>query len=381
MTYTDEELDNVLDISHLKIKVGHPNGTKAFISKIENLKLSNDLILYDVLVIPEYCVTLIYVHKLVKENKIIVAFDDSRYYFLNQDLNLRNDLRTGNRCEGLYYYNSQDINHVNFVDIEYPDIPDDDERVDPNLNSDRKSQSDSSHSSVSGRDENTADFSNNSGNDVDSSEDIFSTQNKKIKYGLEKYVGYSKLSSENYCFVTQLHKNSEPKSFDEASKFSHWTVVMNKEMDALLRNDTWDIVDLPKDRKVIGSNWIFKIKYKPSDEINRFKATSVAQGFGQKEGIDYEETFSRVVKMVTVRFLLNIVVSNSWHVFQLDVNNAFLYGDLAETVCIKPLEGYFPSRNKVCRLKKSLYGLKQPPRQWNAKLTSALIENGFSQSK
>ncbi|GJV20526.1 ribonuclease H-like domain-containing protein [Tanacetum coccineum] len=71
----------------------------------------------------------------------------------------------------------------------------------------------------------------------------------------------------------------------------------------------------------------------------------------------------------------------SWPVFQLDVNNAFLYGDLKEVVYMKPPEGYFPSNNKVCRLKKSLYGLKQPPRQWKAKLTSTLIENGFSQSK
>ncbi|GJT31296.1 ribonuclease H-like domain-containing protein [Tanacetum coccineum] len=85
--------------------------------------------------------------------------------------------------------------------------------------------------------------------------------------------------------------------------------------------------------------------------------------------------------MVTIRCLLIVVVSNSWHVFQLDVNNAFLYGDLDETVYIKPPKGYFPSGNKVCRLKKSLYGLKQAPRKWNAKLTFALIENRFSQSK
>ncbi|GJR68264.1 ribonuclease H-like domain-containing protein [Tanacetum coccineum] len=101
MTYTDKELDNVLDIFHLKIKVGHPNETEAFISKIGNLKLSNGLIMYDVLVIPEYYVTLIFVHKLVKENKIIVAFNESRCYFLNQDLNLRNILGTSNQCEGL----------------------------------------------------------------------------------------------------------------------------------------------------------------------------------------------------------------------------------------------------------------------------------------
>ncbi|GKF04460.1 hypothetical protein Tco_0035128 [Tanacetum coccineum] len=85
MTCTDKELDNVLDISHLKINVGQPNGTETFISKIGNLKLSNGLVLYDLLVIPEYCVTLISVPRLAKENKVVVAFDESRCYFLNKE--------------------------------------------------------------------------------------------------------------------------------------------------------------------------------------------------------------------------------------------------------------------------------------------------------
>ncbi|GJV08421.1 ribonuclease H-like domain-containing protein [Tanacetum coccineum] len=207
-------------------------------------------------------------------------------------------------------------------------MPNDNEGVDPNLNSDKKSQSDSSHSSVPGGDVNTADFPNNSGNDADSSEHIFAAQDEQ---------------------VTTLEDNI----FSEA---------MDSEIDALLRNDTCDIVNLPKDIKAIGSKWIFKINYKSS-------------------GIDYEETFSPVVKMVTVRCLLNVGVSNSWSVFQLDVNNAFLYGGFVETMYIKLPEGYFPSDNKVYKLKKYLYGLKQALRQWNAKLTSTLIENGFSQSK
>ncbi|GKE18449.1 ribonuclease H-like domain-containing protein [Tanacetum coccineum] len=95
MTYLDNEFDNVLDISHLKIKFGHPNGTEAFISKIRNLRLYNGLILYDVLVIPEYCVTLISVHKLARDNKIFVVFVKNRCYFVNHDLNLRNVLGIG----------------------------------------------------------------------------------------------------------------------------------------------------------------------------------------------------------------------------------------------------------------------------------------------
>ncbi|GJR49659.1 ribonuclease H-like domain-containing protein [Tanacetum coccineum] len=135
----------------------------------------------------------------------------------------------------------------------------------------------------------TADFPiNNFGNDANSSEDIFAAQNEEVA-------------------------TFDENVFSKASKFSHWIDAMNQEMNALLRNDTWDIVDLPKDRKAIGSKWIFKIKFKSSGEIDIYKARLVAQGFGQKEGIDYEETFSPVVKMVTVRCLLNAAVSNSWH--------------------------------------------------------------------
>nr|GEZ95636.1 ribonuclease H-like domain-containing protein [Tanacetum cinerariifolium] len=142
-----------------------------------------------------------------------------------------------------------------------------------------------------------------------------------------------------------------------------------------------ELVELLEGRKAIRSKWMYKIKFRSSGEIDRYKARLVTQDFRQKEGIDYDETFSPVIKMVIVRFLSNIVVSMSWHVFQLDENNAFLYGDLEEIVYMKPPEGYFPSDNKVCRLKKSLYGLKLASRQWNTKLTSTLIENGFSQSK
>ncbi|GKD74910.1 hypothetical protein Tco_1333192, partial [Tanacetum coccineum] len=210
MTYTDNELDNVLDIFHLKIKVSHPNGTEAFISKIGNLELSNGLVLYDVLVIPEHCVSLISVHKLAKENKIIVFFDESRCYFLNQDLNLKSVLGTGSKYrlysldkrqfiysrdvkffEDIFPFKDfitgkidsnvfQDINHLNFLDVEYPKLPNDDERVEPKLNSDQRSQSVNSSSSVFDKDANTADFPVNSGNDADSSDNFFATQNEEV---------------------------------------------------------------------------------------------------------------------------------------------------------------------------------------------------------
>ncbi|GJY17476.1 ribonuclease H-like domain-containing protein [Tanacetum coccineum] len=204
----------------------------------------------------------------------------------------------------------------------------------------------------------------------------------KVKYGLKKYVNYSKLSPETKCFVTELNKSVQPRNYWEACKDQHWVEAMNKEMDALYKNDTWDITYLPIGRKSIGGKWVYKIKYKSSGEIERYKARYVVKGYNQKEGIDFDETFSLVVKIVTVRCLINLAVQNNWCLSQLDINNAFLYGDLSETVYMDLPEGYFsPDDKRVCRLKKSLYGLKQAPRQWNSKLTHTLIENGFKQSK
>ncbi|GKB45076.1 putative RNA-directed DNA polymerase [Tanacetum coccineum] len=565
MTYSDKGLDNVVDISHLKIKVGHPNGTEAFISKIGNLKLSNGLTLYDVMVILEYCVALIYVHKMAKENKIFVVFDESKCYFVNHDLNLKNVLGIGDQCEGLYYYNEQgirvnksnlnfqcllsqydwhcrlghptepvmnvlkkslkfdksdkglccevfqkakqtrepfplsdhvssslgvlvhldlwgpyrvtssegfkyfltvvddytraiwvylikskdevshfitvfynminqfnkkikvfrsdngiefvnqyvnkfcadkggiplrmwseciltatyhinrlpssvlngkspyemiykkchslshkrvfgclcfatlvnssdkfgsisekyvligypsvkkgyrlysldkhqfifsrdvkfenifpfkdydkikdatknifqDVNHINFFDLEYPKMPNDDERVDPNLNCDNKKYR------------------------------VLVAALLSLVEFLSLLIFQSILEMMLIAVITILPFRIRRLPHLKRMYFLRID-AMNQEMNALLRNGTWEIVDLPKGRKAIGS-------------------------------IDYEETFSRVVKMVTVRCLLNVVVSQSWPISQLDVNNAFLYGDLDKDVYMRPPEGYFPSGNK-----------------------------------
>ncbi|GJV98257.1 hypothetical protein Tco_1553509 [Tanacetum coccineum] len=202
MTNTDMELDNVYDISYLKLKVGHPNGTEAFISKIENLKLPNGLVLFDVLVVPKYCVTLISVHKLAKEDffnnhnkldsrsekSIIMGYSNYKkgYRLYSLDKHRFIFSRDVKFFESVFPFKDsvskkvdtsnvfQDLNHINFFDDDYPKMPNGDERVDPNLNTVYRSQSDSSHSSILGGGVDTADFpSNNSGNDADNSDDIF----------------------------------------------------------------------------------------------------------------------------------------------------------------------------------------------------------------
>ncbi|GKC90051.1 putative RNA-directed DNA polymerase, partial [Tanacetum coccineum] len=107
---------------------------------------------------------------------------------------------------------------------------------------------------------------------------------------------------------------------------------MNNEMKALFRNNTWVLVDLPVKRKTIGCKWLFKIKYKSSREIKRYKARLVAKGFSQSEGIDYDETFNPVVKLITVRCIISLDVHINWPLLQLDVNNSFLYSDLHDDV-------------------------------------------------
>ncbi|GJZ48148.1 ribonuclease H-like domain-containing protein, partial [Tanacetum coccineum] len=179
-----------------------------------------------------------------------------------------------------------------------------------------------------------------------------------------------------------LKKSIKPTCYEDAILDNNWIDAMNAKIEALNKNQTWIITDFPANRKAIGNKWIFKIKYKASGDIDRYKAILVAKGFNQREGIDFDETFSPVVKMYTLRCLIALFVSNNWPLFQLDVNNAFLYGELEEDVYMTIPQGFAnkDNKNKVCKLVKSLYGLKQAHRKWNEKLVTILKENGFVQS-
>lgn len=138
---------------------------------------------------------------------------------------------------------------------------------------------------------------------------------------------------------------------------------MQLEIKALNDNSTWSVVDLPPGKKSIRCKWVYKIKYKAAGEVERFKARLVAKEYNQKEGLDYQETFSPVVKMVTVRIVVSIAAMQKWDIHQMDVHHAFLQGDLHEEVYMDLPLGFAGNKgNQVCKLFKSLYGLKQASR-------------------
>ncbi|KAK2399633.1 putative mitochondrial protein [Trifolium repens] len=156
---------------------------------------------------------------------------------------------------------------------------------------------------------------------------------------------------------------------------------MNSELEALSKTGTWVIVNMPPNVRAIGSKWVYKIKHKADGSIERYKARLVAKGYSQIEGLDYFDTFSHVAKLTTVRVLLALASIKGWYLHQLDVNNAFLHGELQEDVYMSIPDGVQCSKpNQVCKLLKSLYGLKQASRKWYEKLTSLLVREGYKQS-
>jgi histone deacetylase 1/2 len=151
---------------------------------------------------------------------------------------------------------------------------------------------------------------------------------------------------------------NEPATLQLALENSNWKRAMDDEYRALIENKTWHLVPYKKGINIIDCKWVYRIKRKADGTIDRYKARLVAKGFKQRYGIDYEDTFSPVVKAATIRLVLAISVSKGWSLRQLDVKNAFLHGVLEEEVYMKQPPGYENPKapHLVCKLDKSLYG-------------------------
>nr|GEU80018.1 ribonuclease H-like domain-containing protein [Tanacetum cinerariifolium] len=507
LTISTVGMSNVVDISNLKITVEYPNGTLATVSHVGNLQLTKNMMIFYVLVIHGYFVSLLSVNKMIKDSKLFVGFDEEKIYI--HDLKREIILGTGSETGGLYLLDlqsSKNIGNVNLVHSFHVsktlwhsrlDHPADQVLVvlkndlnlskstdvsacetclrakqtrDPFPFSDHKSEklgdlihlefdkftsrsdkcvllgyftvkkayklfsldnrnvifsrdvkffetvfpfkmrntyvndradtdyvSEADHLTFFDKQLSQSPYDEGKATSVEEGSPAFSRIDTEatqlLENGTATQIEDTSLSEGN-VFEPNIDLSSIPtysltsESIDivqyepkRSSRVSKLPAKLNDYViDSKLKYgiEKHTIVGLPKGRKAIGNKWIYKIKYKASGEVERYKAKVVAKGFNQKEGFDYDETFSPVVMMVTVRCLIVVAVSNSLPLYQLDINNAFLYGDLVEDVYMTlPLGFGNDNGNKVCMLNKSLYGLKQVPRQWNAKLTAALIEHGF----
>jgi hypothetical protein len=186
-------------------------------------------------------------------------------------------------------------------------------------------------------------------------------------------------------FSTNTKLEPDPLSYEEALQSSYskeWQAAINSKFQPLIKNNTWELTTLPTDRTTLACKWISKTKYGPHNEILKRKARLVAQGFLQQEGIDYYETFSHELKSSSMGVLLAYSAHFGLHIHRMDVCTAFLNGRLEEDVYMIIPKGLFVSddQNLVCKLKKSLYGLKQSSRAWYDRLDSFLISIGFTKS-
>lgn len=198
------------------------------------------------------------------------------------------------------------------------------------------------------------------------------------KKGKRKKVIINPLNLTNYAFFV------EPQSFEEATSnedAQKWTSAIKEEMKSHELNNTWTLTDLPNEKKAIKSKWVFKLKRDQNGEISRYKARIVVKGCSQKQGIDYTETFSPVVRYTSLRFLFALTAKYGTKCYQLDAITAFIQGEVDEQLYMEQPPGFNDGTGRVCKLNRALYGLKQAGRLWNLKLDAALNIFGLKKCK
>jgi hypothetical protein len=201
----------------------------------------------------------------------------------------------------------------------------------------------------------------------------------RLQSGIQK----PKIFTDGTIRYGNLLMTEEPADVHAALADPHWKAAMDSEYSGLMRNNTWNLVPPVAGRNLLDCKWVYKIKRKADGSVDRYKARLVAKGFKQRYGIDYDATFSSVVKFATIHLVLSIIVCQGWSLCQLDVHNTFLHNVLEEDVYMKQPPGFEDSCHPSyhCKLDKAIYGLKQAPRAWYSRLSSKLQALGFTPSQ
>jgi hypothetical protein len=175
----------------------------------------------------------------------------------------------------------------------------------------------------------------------------------------------------------------KPTFFEEAIQKKEWVDAMREEYQSIIKNDVWEVGPKPKNKDMVSSKWIYKIKHVADESIEKHKPRFVAHGFSQNEGIDYEEMFSPVARYISIKTIIALAAKMNWKLHQMDVKTTFLNGVIEEELYIEQPQGFEVEDGKthVYILKKALYGLKQDPRAWYGKIDSFLMSLGFTKSK
>ena len=200
----------------------------------------------------------------------------------------------------------------------------------------------------------------------------------RVRHGPERYYGFLLTQ----CVDVLLVEDGEPITFQEATTgpdSQKWLEAMRSEMDSMYVNKVWTLVDPPESVRPIGCKWVFKKKTDMGGNVVAYKGRLVAKGFRQVEGVDYDETFSPVAMIKSIRILLAIAAYYDYEIWQMDVKTAFLNGNLQEDVYMTQPEGFVDPDNagKVCKLQRSIYGLKQASRSWNIRFDQTVKAFGF----
>lgn len=188
-------------------------------------------------------------------------------------------------------------------------------------------------------------------------------------------------SDEDALHITDL-VCQDPVHYEDAVKDDRWKKAMDLEIQAIEKNQTWRLVDLPQGAKCIGVKWVFKTKLNERGEVVKHKARLVVRGYAQEYGVDYVEVYAPVARMDTIRLIIALAAQRGWTIHQMDVKSAFLHGVLEEDVYVQQPQGYLVKNHeqKVYKLQKALYGLKQAPRAWFSRIEAYFIKEGFTKS-